>query len=221
MPLRTPAEESLLARVRTATRHRHDALEALPVSLQLRDGSLALTDWQVQLDSWAAIYRALEPRIAASSHPTVAAIRAIRRDRRPLVDPGTDPDRAPRVITATCARLADPDRVSDAELIGWIYLTEGSTLGATHIRRMLVACFGPGAPGVALHDVYGDRTGSTWRRVVGCLSAPMHPAEVDAAVRGAVHGFDALIAAWTHLGRLTCATRDAGLTSIPMARAGA
>jgi heme oxygenase len=88
---------------------------------------------------------------------------------------------APRVTEAAKAE-------SSAEAIGLLYVLEGATLGGKVIRKT-VAAGGGDLAGLDFLDPYGDATAARWRAFLAVLD-DVGQADPDAAVRGALQGFE-------------------------------
>ncbi len=83
--------------------------------------------------------------------------------------------------------VARPDTVPEA--LGLLYVLEGSTLGATVIRRQ-AAAEGVDITDMSFLDPYGALTGAYWRAFLAVLERECQDEpSVAAAARGGVAGF--------------------------------
>ncbi|BDI30312.1 biliverdin-producing heme oxygenase [Capsulimonas corticalis] len=87
-----------------------------------------------------------------------------------------------------CERLARcpgaPRPETRAEILGCLYVTEGSTLGGQIIRRRIHEMYGSEAPPTAFFEGYGARTGSHWRALCAAIDgALLSPTEQEAMTR--------------------------------------
>jgi heme oxygenase len=184
----TPAtliESSRSQRLRDAT---HDAHERLDQSLMARDSFRSRAGYVPFLTMQFAFHRDIaalyaDPRLEVWL-PGLAA-----RSRLALLEQ----DMADLGVAAPVARppLFTPTTLpSPATALGWLYVAEGSNLGAALLRKMVA--------GIGLSDSHGARhlapaaegPAAHWRRFVAVLdTAPLDQAEEDAAIAGARAAF--------------------------------
>ncbi|MDB5267397.1 MAG: hypothetical protein JWP58_437 [Hymenobacter sp.] len=188
----TPSESSaILPRLRLETRPFHDAVEQNPFNLALTAGTVTAADTTQFL---AKMYGFLEP-YEAELHAHAAtfgpAWQLDQRYRAPLILQDLarlGHDAAPPLYPEL------PPLTSRAQLLGAMYVLEGSTLGGQVIARQLDKA------GIATHAFFtgrAERTGQLWKAFCEQLTEAAATGEDDpeAIVASAVHTFQAL-ATW-------------------------
>ncbi|MHB9861860.1 biliverdin-producing heme oxygenase [Streptomyces sp. YIM S03343] len=198
----TAAPLSASVRLHTALRPWHDALEATPFAHALLSGTLPLDRYIGQLTAYHGILGALEEELSRSNSPTVTAVYddtlaklpLIERDLRHFAQPGvrtTEPG-VPQLGIRTAepavrAFVADIHRTATTappELLGFLYVLEGSTMGALYLLRFVRDTFAltAGTDGVAYY-ASGDR--ERWRRLIARLDAALPDADAQDQVLAA------------------------------------
>lgn len=205
---------SLSETLRAGTRSRHDALEATAFARALLSGTLPLERYVDQLAAYRLVLGALEDELSHATGPAVTAVWSaelvklplVERDLRYFAERGVSVRSYPRdevdsfVAGIRHTAVADPDA-----LLGFLYVLEGSTLGALVLQRHVCAAYGLTAPdGVAYYGC-GDR--GRWAR----FTARMNAAVTDPGVR--VRIADAAECAYRHTLALTTAL-SAGLPRV-------
>ncbi|MGC9538463.1 biliverdin-producing heme oxygenase [Streptomyces sp. UG1] len=175
-------------RLRAATRAWHDALESCGFALALRDGTLPLDRYVGQLAAFRGVWEALEaelaglaepaepaelphatcPEIAHVWSPDLVKVPLLDADLRHFTASGVVPP--PLAAEATRAFADEIRRTSAAhqpELLGFLYVLEGSTLGALSLRPLVRAAYGLGTEGVAY---YGSGDRDRWARLTARLN---------------------------------------------------
>ncbi len=155
-------------RLRSATRNLHDRLDSAVEELLLadgRDGYVALLRSMVRGHQWAERHLHGLDDLALSGHGT--KVEAARRDLAELGAVG-DHAGAPPARAVHAADEVDGTGRRD-ELLGMLYVVEGSTLGGRVLAEQVNARF-PGAPTRFLL-CYGDDVLSRWRRTVHLIDA--------------------------------------------------
>ncbi|QOV38497.1 biliverdin-producing heme oxygenase [Streptomyces ferrugineus] len=165
-------------RLRAATRAWHDALESSDFALALRDGTLPLPRYVGQLAAFRDVWEALETELAELSHatcPEIARVWSPDFVKVPLLDADlrhfTASGAVPAALAAEATHaFADEIRRTSAadppQLLGFLYVLEGSTLGARSLRPLVRAAYGLGAEGVAY---YGSGDRDRWARLTARL----------------------------------------------------
>ncbi|MGW2646623.1 biliverdin-producing heme oxygenase [Streptomyces sp. NPDC001393] len=201
------------ARLRAATRDRHDTLERSAFATALLAGTLPLTRYAAQLAALKVVLSALEAALSHATHPAVAGLWAaedlrkvplIERDLRHLAGRGAAPRRWPAAqAEAFAADIRTTAAADPPALLGFLYVLEGSTLGALHLCRYLHRAHGLyGTDGTAYYTS-GDR--ACWTRFTARLDEALaDPAAQDRALAAAR-------LAYRHTARITAAL-SAGLT---------
>ncbi|MQY32312.1 hypothetical protein SRB17_02600 [Streptomyces sp. RB17] len=204
---------SASALLRSATRDRHDELERTGFAAALFAGTLPLTRYTAQLAALRLVLDELETELSRAAVPSVADLWAaedlrkvplIERDLRLFADRGTTPGRWPAAHAAAFAADIRTTAAADPlSLLGFLYVLEGSTLGALHLCRYVSRAYGlDGTDGIGYYTS-GDR--ARWTRFTARLDEALaDPAAQDRALAAALR-------AYGHTARLTEAL-SAGLT---------
>jgi heme oxygenase len=199
--LSATAEGSARDALRAATGAVHDRLHGVPAFARLAGGAITRGEYRALLARLHGFHAALEGALAAPPGlaPALAGwgidLAARRRsallaaDRLALGD-AAPPDPAPI-----------PPPGSAAAAMGWLYVSEGSTLGGLHLARALDGLLGQAAEGRRFLLGHGARHGAMWRDCCAAIEAcGADPARRRAMVAGAVAGFEAF-EAWFAPGR--------------------
>jgi heme oxygenase len=152
---------TIMRRLREQTRTWHDALEATSFSLALRNHTLPLDRYAGQLAAYRVILDALETRLSTSDDESVAAVWRPDLAKVPLLTRdleffGTSefPSETLDVARRCAAAIHGLEPVA---LLGFLYVLEGSTLGALDLSRHVRATYDlTGEDGLAYYDS-GDR----------------------------------------------------------------
>lgn len=192
--------ETVIDRLRSATKHEHTRIEALPFFQALADGQLSLVSYVGFLRALSVIHEAFEQAMSQASHPVLASLWDPALRKLPLIDrdlahfqrqsPAQTPVavlRAHLLTQAIRARALD-DPIS---LLGYLYVLEGSTLGGIVLRQQLAAAFGlSGSDGLAFVSSYGKATKARWKTFAARMSSavPGRP-EQDRVIAAAVEAF--------------------------------
>lgn len=164
------APETAVERLRTSTRTWHDALEATPFATAMIARTLPVERYVGQLAAYRVVLEALEDelgRVTGSSDssadpvwsPDLVKLPLIERDLAYFAGLGTVP--GPWAAEEADAFAADVrQRAADSDLpalLGYLYVMEGSTLGALFLHPYVTAAYRlPGTDGVAYYTS-GDR----------------------------------------------------------------
>ena len=189
-PLASPAENpALLSRLRFETRPFHDAVEANAFNQALTAGTITATqtaEFLTRMYGFVQPYEAALRQYAAAFGP---AWQLEQRYRAPLIledlallgYPAEPP---------VCSAM--PPLETCAQLLGSMYVLEGSTLGGQVIARQLAA-----ADIAGRHFFAGraERTGPLWKQFGQLLTAAAAAEDADAIVASAILTFQTL-AAW-------------------------
>jgi heme oxygenase len=174
----------------------HATHVGLERALDLLNPAIKLADYRALLARFYGYYLPLESAMSvalAGSKPELAAGRwkcaALAEDLRALGMSATALEQLPsakRTPTLSCV----------AEVIGAMYVTEGSTLGGAVLTRHFSDRFGlTREHGLAFFNVYGVRTGDLWQRYLSYLPAFDNPSDAELVVSAAMSTFESL-AAW-------------------------
>lgn len=182
-------------RLRAETRPAHDTTEGIPFSAAMVQRRLPRDRYIGQLVAYAIVHRVLDAALAGSDHPAVRAAWSDDLAKTPLlqrdlaffaaeINPappggawGVPPaaiESAERFAEVVGAR-AQHDPVS---LLGYLYVLEGSTLGATILRQHIAAAYGlTNDDGLAYYSPYGNAVMPHWKQ----FKERMNAAVTDAA----------------------------------------
>jgi heme oxygenase len=180
----------LLIRLKTETAACHARLEN---ALDLMRGSWLRDDYIALLEGFYGYVAPWEDEAAACMP---AHLRPFFDGRRKAALLASDiaflTGDAPRLASLPAAQnLPALDTV--AQLLGSMYVMEGSTLGGRFIASHVAKVFGfETGFGNAYFDGYGEHTGSMWNAFRDLASATVPPGQHDAAVAAAIETFDGL-----------------------------
>ncbi len=184
--------DTLSARVRSTLAPTHARLETTPFSAAVMDGSVPRDAVVTYLRCLSAAHEALEGRLAASQDELVRCVWSAELAKTPLLTKDlalTDPNgkAAPLYEAKRLAAHFADESVSDASLLGALYVFEGSQMGA----RPMKACFAKGlgveTDALAYFGCYGDKGGPVWAAFKAKFdAAPFTDAQRDAVVAEAV-----------------------------------
>jgi heme oxygenase len=174
--------------LRDATGAVHQRLHGVPVFARLAEGGITRQDYVALLARLLGFHRGVEAALAAA--PPLAAygidLAARRRSGLLLADLAA----LGAAAEGTVAPIAPPG--SAAAALGWLYVTEGSTLGGQHLARGLDALLPAGGAGRHFLLGYGPRHAAMWRGCCAAIEAcGADPDRLTAMVGGASAAFDA------------------------------
>jgi len=182
--------ESILARLKTATRAEHDAIEA---TLDFLGPDLDRHAYQQRLARLFTFYEPLEPVLATAADWAHWGIDfGARRKTAHLAADLQWLGHSELASLPRCGEL--PPLPGAAAAFGCLYVLEGATLGGRIIARHLAGTLGFSADsGASYFSAYGDRGGSMWKAFQAAMSSfAEQSADSDAIVASAVATFDAL-----------------------------
>lgn len=178
--------------LRAATGAVHERLHGVAAFARLAGGAINRDEYRALLARLHGFHQALEAALAsgpaAGSGPGVAAwgIDLAARRRSPLLAA----DRAALGDTSPPLPAPIPPIPCAAAAMGWIYVSEGSTLGGRHLARALDPLLGEAMAGRHFLLGHGARHGAMWRDCCAAIEAcGAEPARRQAMVAGAVEGF--------------------------------
>jgi len=180
---------TILARLRSETRPYHDALEAGAFNEALRAGAPTASGTVRFLERMYGFLQPYETALRAHEAELGPAWELPQRYRAHLIledlqRPANDPG------LPLCPAM--PPLRTVPQLLGAMYVLEGSTLGGQVITRQLEKA---GIAQRRYFSGYADRTGPMWKTFGQLLSAAATPATSDDIVASAAHTFQHL-AAW-------------------------
>ena len=191
-----------MEQLRDATRDLHAQVEALPFVSALFESRLPVESYVGQLRALSILHGVLERALNESTHPLIQAVWEADMQRLPLLEadlayfqPRTQGD-IPEA-TSAALRLADQVTLRSVQdppsLLGYVYVLEGSALGAAILRPQVAQNFRlPGREGVSYLWNYGNQIAEHWkqfrRRMNEALTAPAVQQRVVAAACEAFEG---------------------------------
>jgi len=210
--------EGRAAALKARTRRIHRATERAPLARAMARGTISRDAYGAYLVGMRALLGALEAKLARSTDPRIAAVRAGLAPHTPRLDVdllALGRPTAPPALHAAVTRAAAALDAEDAlGLLGWIYVLEGSGLGGVVLAPRVARGVGltEDAPGLSYlrgdPDLY-PRFG----RFRATLDAVTTDADTNALVAAAHRAFDAVR---TMFDALTVVDRES-LTSSPPA----
>ncbi|QKG56868.1 biliverdin-producing heme oxygenase [Hymenobacter sp. BRD128] len=185
--LSSPATAPILARLRAETRPYHDAVEANEFNQALAAGTPSEATTARFL---AKMYGFLVPyEVALLGHAAALGpaweVPERRRAHLILEDLHAAPDQLP-----LCPAL--PPLATVPQVLGAMYVLEGSTLGGQVLARQLAKA---GSDLRRYFTGYGERTGPRWKAFGQLLAQATTDANEEEIVQSAIHTFQQL-AAW-------------------------
>jgi heme oxygenase (biliverdin-producing, ferredoxin) len=202
------AGDSAAFALRQATAELHRRAEHSPFQRLLVAGRLPIQSYVGWLEQMHCLYRVLEARWAGAASGGTSGLGSLldgrgrtaelRRDLGHLVGMALDAEPLP----ATARFLARVERwasLGPGELVGMLYVLEGSTNGSRHIARVLRRVYPglQGPDGLAFLEPYGEGQPERWRQFKTDLDRALTPLMVPAAIAGACATFEAV----TEIGR--------------------
>jgi heme oxygenase len=158
MPLPLPVT-TLLTRLRQETSHQHALLES---QLPLLDRTLTRDAYRQLLGRFWGYYAPLEQFVLSVIRRNAVAFDYEARLKTPLLENDLRALRLPAALLPRCANL--PALAGVPQLLGCLYVLEGSTLGGRVITQRLVANQALQADsGGAFFAGYGTATAVRWR----------------------------------------------------------
>ena len=201
-----PPSTPIMKRLKDETKECHARLAALPFFKALMEHRLPLECYVNQIKALAVIHGVLENEISTSKEKRVSAVWEEGLGKLPLLEA----DIAffePRVISDVRApveaALAMTEKIrlrgieNPVSLSGYLYVTEGSTLGNDMHRPDISATFHlNGRNGCRYYTGYGDRSESHWagfsRKMNETFADPDARDSIIEAAREAFGGLEAL-----------------------------
>ena len=183
--------EVFLKNLRSATAPMHTALEANPVSASLMSPDLSLPAYRHYLTLMAEVVAFTEKVI----FPAVSDIVPDTDQRRKLSQIHSD------LTALTESTLEDPALFYPVDkdftisfAMGYMYVTEGSTLGGRMILKHVQEKLGLNeAMGASFFAGYGSETGVKWKSFLSNLTNYAEQSgSSDEIIRGAQHAFAAI-----------------------------
>jgi len=206
------AASTFTSQILADTAPEHTALEATPFMRAVAERRLPRDRYVAMLLGYTRIHRALERALASSSEPSVRALFREEMRKLPLLERdirflcgGSVPELAsalsPEAVRAVEALVRDIEEAAEHEplaLLGYLFVTEGSTLGGIALRRHFGAAYGLTEDGLRFYSAYPEPF-AHWRRFKREMEATIvtrdAQAIVAAAAKAAFRRFHAVFAA--------------------------
>nr|WP_203729666.1 biliverdin-producing heme oxygenase [Streptomyces sp. SID12501] len=180
----------MVERLRTSTRDWHDALEATPFASAMIAGTLPVERYVGQLAAYRVVLTALEGELSRVTDPSADPVWSADLGKLPFIEHdlayfanlGTAPGPwAAEEAEAFAAEIRLRAQESDlTALMGYLYVMEGSTLGALFLHPYVTAAYSlPGTEGVAYYTS-GDR--ARWARLTARMNQALPDPEVQEQV---------------------------------------
>ena len=191
--------KSVMEQLRAETRSHHQRLEALPFAQALEKKTLPLHSYVGYLRAMAVIHGVLETELSRSTHPAVTAVWNDSMRKLPLLlrDLGSFESQligdvpgavVAAVTVANAARLRSIQ--SPLSLLGYVYVLEGATLGATVLRPWAAAAFNLTSDGLAYLTNYGDRVNDNWAQFTTRMNANVDDSSASLLISAACELYD-------------------------------
>lgn len=178
-----------LNKLKEETREQHLRLEReLDISSQLAD----LDRYRRLLIAFYGYWKPWESRVAASNSAEILGFFAPRWKRGLLEGDlkylGMNQREIDELPVADVPELVDED-----ELLGSMYVTEGSTLGGQFISRMIEQQLKlHDGRGYAFYRSYGPQVGTMWREFGRFFNEKISPENLGGAITGAQQTFEGI-----------------------------
>ena len=190
----------VMSRLRSETRAAHERTEAVPFSQAMLTEVLPRDRFVGQLRAYAVVHESLETALAASTDPAVQSVwredlgklPLLQRDLRYFADDPCPLEmeamQAARSFATEIERIA---RERPLALLGYLYVLEGSTLGASILRQHIAEMYDlEGTDGLAYYTPYGKDVMGHWREFKARMSAAVTDSgDQDVVVEAASDAF--------------------------------
>lgn len=200
--------ETVMEQLRAATRAHHQRLESLPFAQALAQGTLPLHSYVGYLRALAVIHGVLEGELSRAKEPAVAAVWNDGMRKFPLLlrDLASFEDQligdVPGAVVAAVS-AADAARLRSARdplsLLGYVYVLEGATRGATVLRPWAAAAFGLTGEGLRYLTNYGDRLEENWAAFTARMNSSVEQPLAGRVIAAAVDLYDRVAMVIAHL----------------------
>lgn len=198
------AAVSLLALLRATTREAHHRIDHHPMLEPLLRPELSLAHYGFVLGTFFDLYCSLQPEIAVavkrfgSGYELADRLAWLGSDLAYLAGRGC-------VVTTGTNDFPATPIASPADLIGTLYVVEGSALGGLVIARHLQTSLGvDDKAGAKFFNGRGEETGLYWNRFQQFAATLCPPEDHSTAVVAALSAFDnisrVIDASWTRYG---------------------
>ncbi|NIR53195.1 biliverdin-producing heme oxygenase [candidate division KSB1 bacterium] len=160
-------------RLKIETREHHQYLESLPFFTILMEEKLPLESYVGLLRAMAVVHAVLEHELPLLANPVISAVWQEEMRRLPFLEKdlsfietkniGDVPEAAKHAL-----QLAEKIRLwstpNSVNLLGCLYVLEGSTLGAQVLRPKIAKLFNLRTEGLSYLSSYGNDTAPRWKK---------------------------------------------------------
>ncbi|QNP72844.1 biliverdin-producing heme oxygenase [Streptomyces roseirectus] len=189
---------SAVGLLRSRTRGWHDTLEHTEFAVAMLAGSLPVELYVGQLAAYRPVLAALEDELTRSACPAVARVWSAELAKVPYLDRDLGHFAASGVlprpalvaaeVRAFTGDVRETARTEPEGLLGFLYVLEGSTMGALYLRGPVSAAYGL-SDGAGL-AYYGSGDRARWKAVAARLDEALPGArERERAVRAAERAY--------------------------------
>lgn len=194
---------SLMTELRDATRDTHRRLENLPFAKALEAGDLPMTSYIGYLRTLGVVYSVLEHELPVEADDRIAEVWDDAMRKLPVIQRDLNhlAAREPRDIPAAHAAaqtvancLLQRAAEQPVAMLGYLYVLEGSSLGAVVIAPWVKRAFAlENGCGTAYLEGYGDTTQARWEAFKARMDGlELTPAERTAIVEAAIEAFEGI-----------------------------
>jgi len=197
-PMRGAPAVCAASRLKEQTAGLHRQVERSGFQQRLLAGRLPRGCYVGWLEQMLHVYEVLERRLPAreSSAPNPGPLSALTwhrsaalvRDLAALGSSGAGPP-----LRSTAALLAQLEAWAPSQLLGALYVVEGSTNGGRHIAPAVRRAFAlEGSDGTGFLDPYGQMQRDAWLGFVTDLNALVRPHDIESTIAAACVTFEAM-----------------------------
>ncbi|MEM9456448.1 MAG: biliverdin-producing heme oxygenase [Myxococcota bacterium] len=188
------ASPGLMGYLKFMTRIEHARTERTSVGQALMRGRLSIRARALQLWCYAMVLEALEEAIEEGGLATYGRVWEPSMEKRSALDRdlgelASELRSIPAPVASAAAEVGRRlmlDRSSPARLLGWLYVFEGSTLGAEFLAERMSASDGRG---MNYYRVYGSKTRVQWEAFVVRMCRWVPITVAGQVVAGAISAF--------------------------------
>lgn len=165
--------KTLMDRLKIETQEQHQYLESLPFFSALMEEKLPFESYVGLLRAMAVVHAVLEHEISLSVNPVISSVWQEKMRRLPFLEKDLSFIETKEIgdiaEAANCAlQLAEKIRLSSrpqsVDLLGCLYVLEGSTLGAQILRPKIAKLFNLRTEGLSYLSSHGSETAARWKK---------------------------------------------------------
>lgn len=179
--------------LKASTRSLHRATEKTDFAQRMARGTLRRAEYIAQLDAFHALLVALEGRLDDAEHRVVAEVWDHVEPRSPHIeiDLSWFGARSPGLSPEVLAAIHQIARAPSIALLGWLYVMEGSSLGAQVLQPRIASALHLQREGMRYYEGHGGDTRRRWsefcRAMNESVPADAAPTICDAATEAFRH----------------------------------